>query len=297
MASSITSSTKSQYASSWKSWWNYCIKHNLDFYNVKENDLLNFLSDCYNKGSNYGTLNCHRSAIAFISTNNKIGDSDKLKRFFKGVFKLRPVFPKYNVTWDPNIVFNYYNDLPNDNLNLEMLTRKLVILLALASGQRTQTLSLIRISNIKKLNDRVIITITDIIKTSGIGRIQPIINLPYFLANTKICPATTLNVYIDKTSTHRTPDSDKLLLTFKKPYRSATSQTIARWIKKTLAECGVDTNMFSAHSTRHASTSAAFRSGISVDVIRRTAGWSAQSSVFANFYNRPIQNCVNSLIN
>ncbi|RVE44042.1 hypothetical protein evm_011340 [Chilo suppressalis] len=44
----------------------------------------------------------------------------------------------------------------------------------------------------------------------------------------------------------------------------------------------------SAHSTRHAATSTASRIGVSVDVIRKTAGWCQSSSVFAKFYNREI---------
>ena len=47
--------------------------------------------------------------------------------------------------------------------------------------------------------------------------------------------------------------------------------------------------MSSSHSTRHAATSAAHQSGISLEVIRKTAGWTPQSQVFAKVYNRPIR--------
>ncbi|KAI8422105.1 hypothetical protein MSG28_009993 [Choristoneura fumiferana] len=85
----------------------------------------------------------------------------------------------------------------------------------------------------------------------------------------------------------RSNKDDKLLLTNKKP-RPASSQTIGRWIKQVLQESGINPNIFGAHSTRHATTSAASRAGISVEVIRKAAGWSDQSAVFANFYNRPV---------
>ena len=55
-----------------------------------------------------------------------------------------------------------------------------------------------------------------------------------------------------------------------------------------LQECGIDTHEFTAHSTRHAATSAAFKKVVSVDVIRSTAGWTNESKVFAKFYNTPI---------
>ncbi|KAJ8909800.1 hypothetical protein NQ315_015320 [Exocentrus adspersus] len=53
-----------------------------------------------------------------------------------------------------------------------------------------------------------------------------------------------------------------------------------------LSESGIDTGQFKPHSTRHAATSAAFRKGISMDIICKAAGWS-QTSTFARFYNRP----------
>jgi len=46
--------------------------------------------------------------------------------------------------------------------------------------------------------------------------------------------------------------------------------------------------MYTAHSTRHAATSAASRRGLSVDAIHRAAGWGQHSHVFATFYNREV---------
>nr|CAH7741143.1 unnamed protein product [Callosobruchus chinensis] len=73
-----------------------------------------------------------------------------------------------------------------------------------------------------------------------------------------------------------------------KPIRNATAQTISRWIKTMLEKSGVDTNRYTAHSTRHASASAAARKGFSYDTIRTATGWTQKSQVFANFYQRPL---------
>ncbi|KAL0821366.1 hypothetical protein ABMA28_005954 [Loxostege sticticalis] len=250
---------------------------------IKADKATDFLSNCFQNGSSYGTLNNHRSAISLISLNS-IGSDDRIKRFFKGVFKLRPSYPRYTVTWDPIIVLDFLaNFYPNDTLSLEVLTKKLVVPLALATGHRTQTLSLIRIKNIQRFNDRIIINITDLIKTSSVGRSQPILDLPFFTERPSICPAKTLTTYMDISSNHRPANEEKLILTYKRPYHAATSQTLGRWIKQT-----IEANIFRSHSTRHAATSAACRAGISVDAIRKAAGWSQQSAVFANFYNRPV---------
>lgn len=287
MVSSISQNTRSQYNGSLKQWWEFCIQNNSDFFNVNVSSLLEFLTTCFKKGSSYGTLNNHRSAISLISLN-KVGEDMRVKRFFKGVFKLKPTFPRYDVTWNPSIVLDYLEKLQNNSINLETLTKKLVMLLALSTGQRIQTLSLIRISNIKSFGDRIVISITNLIKTSGVGKMQPSLNLPYFHQRPGICPASTLQKYLSMTSTIRSNSEDRLFVTHKKPHKAASSQSIGRWIKQTLSDSGIDTSIFGAHSTRHASTSAASRAGLSVDVIRKTAGWSAQSAVFANFYNRPI---------
>ncbi|CAD6241301.1 GSCOCG00002629001-RA-CDS, partial [Cotesia congregata] len=46
---------------------------------------------------------------------------------------------------------------------------------------------------------------------------------------------------------------------------------------------------FTAHSTRHASTSRAYEKGVTIEEIKKVAGWSQHSQVFAKFYNQPIQ--------
>ena len=81
---------------------------------------------------------------------------------------------------------------------------------------------------------------------------------------------------------------NKLFISFRRPHKEVGTQTISRWIKKVMCKSGIDVNIFSAYSTRHASTSAAKRSGVNIDQIRKTAGWSKDSETFARFYNRHV---------
>ena len=78
-------------------------------------------------------------------------------------------------------------------------------------------------------------------------------------------------------------DQDQLLLSYQKPHHPVTKDTLARWLRDILNKSGLDTELFGAHSTRSASTSAAARCGIPVDVIMKAAGWSAVST-FTRFY-------------
>lgn len=58
---------------------------------------------------------------------------------------LKPSKPKYALTWSPEPVIAYLASLwPHEALSLELLTRKLATLFILVSGQRVQTLALIR---------------------------------------------------------------------------------------------------------------------------------------------------------
>lgn len=287
---SLSKSTLSQYNVALKQWYLFCQINNFDCYNSPIKNIVTFLTEQFKKGASYGTLNSFRSALSLI-IGKETCNCDIISRFFKGVFKMKPVFPKYHTTWDPNIVLEYLSKIPNESAPLDSLVKKLVTLLALSTGQRVQTLSFIDLSCISNQNTYITITVNDILKTSMPNRRNPKLIIPFFAQNELICPAKTLTSYIERTNQYRNlPNTTKLILTVKKPIHNATSQTISRWIKQTLQESGVDVSVFTAHSTRHASTSAASRSGVSIDIIKRTAGWTGNSVCFAKFYNQPLLN-------
>ena len=273
---SLSDSTYAQYNTAFKKWFNFCLDHSVNPYNSSTKDILKFLSDQFNNGAAEGTLNSYRSAIALLQ--GPIGENFKIKRFFAGVKRLKPSLPKYDVTWDPQIVLDYISSMPdNINLTLLQLSKKLITLLVTA--HRMQTFSLIEVSNIEIISNKIInIKIPARIKTSGKNKVQPTLKIPFFKNNCEVCAAETLVYYLNKTKDLRL-DKKYLFIACKKPYSVVTS---------ILFEAGIDTNIFTAHSTRHASTSAAKRSGISLDIIRKTAGWSEQSLTFAKFYDRPI---------
>ena len=231
-------------------------------------------------------MNTYRSAVSLLSTE-KIGEDLLISRFFKGISKLRTPKPKYAFTWNVSIVLNYLRSLyPLCNLNLSHLTYKTVMLIALCTAHRTQTLANIRISNIKSTNTGLEIRIPELIKTSGCNRFQPLLLLPKYSQDQRLCVASTVIHYINVTKDLRLDDT--LFIAIVKPHKAVGAQTISRWIKIILDESGIDTSIFTAHSTRHASTSCAATKGVDLNVIRSTAGWTGASEVFGRFYNRPI---------
>lgn len=176
---------------------------------------------------------------------------------------------------------------PHDPVPLKIITKKLILLLALGTGHRAQTLASFRLSQIS-LGDKLIIRVPDRIKTSAPGRPQSYFRFSRFDSHESLCIVRLMEHYISRTKELRPPTCDFLFISLSKPFKGVTVQTISRWIKQGLGDCGVDITKFSAYSTRHASTSRAAEKGVTLDLIKRAAGWTGESQVFAKFYNRPI---------
>lgn len=294
---SVTEQTLKQYDRPIQRWKEFCRSNDVSLYEPSLIDLLTFFTYIFNTVKSFSSLNTHRAALSLI-LKKKFEDEAILRRFFKGASAEKPQQPKYKSIWDPEPVLNCLeNWFPHAEISMEMLTKKLVTLLALITGHRMQTISKIKISNIFVKKEIVEIRIDDKIKTSARNKEQPLLIIPFFVQNPKLCVASLIETYIVRTEKLREPDDDYLFLTFKKPYHTATTQSISRWVKTTLSQCGVDTNIFTAHSTRHASTSAAWRNGASIESIRTAAGWSERSSVFAKFYNKPLTSSCTTFAN
>lgn len=287
MLASLAVSTLKQYQVVLRQWSVFCGESDSDVFDANRSKVMQLLMKRFQEGASYGSLNTARSALSLIS-REKIGDDKEISRLLKGCFKLKPSAPKYSKTWDVAVVLSFLSKLyPLDNISLLELTKKTVTLLALCTGQRAQTLSKIKIKNIVKNEDGLEIRIDELIKTSGPGRSQPLLVIPYFLDNESICVASAVLKYIEVTecvNAHR----ESLFIAIRKPYKAVSAQTISRWIKQTLGDSGIDTAIFTAHSTRHAATSRAFNVGVDLDTIRRSAGWSKGSEMFARVYNRPV---------
>lgn len=249
--------------------------------------ILELLTQEFQEGASYGSLNSTRSAIALISERN-IAKDTAIQRFFKGVYNLRPSKPRYFYTRDPETVLTYLENLPtNKELGLRQLTEKTITLLALCTAHRLQTFALIQIDNICQRASGLEITIPDRIKTSRPKGFQPLLFLPFFAARPQICVASAIMCYLTKTKDIRTNEGN-LFLYFKKSHGAASMQTLARWIESCLFRAGVDRDQFSAYSTKHAAVSAATLKGVDLNTIRCVTGWSERSNVFAKFYNRPV---------
>ena len=74
-------------------------------------------------------------------------------------------------------------------------------------------------------------------------------------ANERICPVRNIVEYIKASGKFR--KSKNLLLIYYK-HEPKETQTISRYVKLTLKTAGINTKIFTTHSTRHASSTGKF---------------------------------------
>ncbi|KAL7291536.1 hypothetical protein TKK_0014792 [Trichogramma kaykai] len=181
--SSLCKSSLKQYDTCFKKWWSFCLKKKEDPFKKSISQVLIHLKDLYSTGASYSSLNCHRSSISLL-IGPEIGEDERIKRFLKGISKLRPPKPRYESTWNPKVVLDYFSSLPkNEELSFKQLSLKLITLLALITEHRIQTFTIIKRENIELHKKEIEIKIPDQIKTSAAGRAQPVLILPYFKKN------------------------------------------------------------------------------------------------------------------
>ena len=162
------------------------------------------------------------------------------------------------------------------------------MVLALLSGQRYQTILKQSLSSMKLGSSVCLFQTTSLLKQSRRGHHLAPIELMAYPSNSKLCTVAVLREYLARTQDLR-EDQDQLLLSYQKPHHPITKDTLARWLRDIPNKSGVDAELFSAHSTRSASMSAAARCGLPVDVIMEAAGCSV--STFTRFYKKaPEQN-------
>jgi len=194
-------------------------------------------------------------------------------RFTKGVFESRPVLPKYSETLDVKRVFSYLQTLhPLESLTLKDLTHKLVMLLALLSGQRRQTLHSLSVSDMKLSPDKCVFVVKTLLKTSRPDRHISSLEFVAYQPDPRLCVVNYMLEYVKRTSVFR-QGASQLLLSYKKPNKPVSADTVSNWIKHVLSKSGISTSLFSVHSTRSASTSSVKATQIPLDTIMRSAGW------------------------
>lgn len=117
-------------------WWIFCQEPQIPSFLPEVDQVLNFLFQEVQNIGFYSTFNIERSAISLIS-DKAIGNHLLIKRFAKDISVIKPQRPHYDFIWDPApVITKLAKIFPYDLFTLETVTKKLILLLALGSGQR-----------------------------------------------------------------------------------------------------------------------------------------------------------------
>ena len=210
LLSALRKNTKCSYTQYIKKWEMYAHKEGLHKISPTLEQALNFLSYLYQCGLSYSAICTARSALSsFLQITDcpNFGSNRFTKLFIKGIFELRPNLPKYQSIWNVDIVLNYLEKLsPVNNICLKNLTFKLITLIALLSGQRCQTLSLLKLSEMALSDNKCIFHVQSLLRQSRSGKHLHPIELISFPVNKNLCIITTLKEYISRSSVLRSGD-------------------------------------------------------------------------------------------
>ena len=220
-----------------------------------------------------------------------VGQHPLACQVMKGIFQKKPPLPRYSAIWDVPKVLIFIRSLgDNESLSLKHLSEKLVVLLALTSADQGSELAAHDLRFRKFHPEGAEFNLSELTKSVHVGKNLKSSFHSSFPQDKLLCPCECLKVYESLTSTFRPVDPaqpNKLFLAIIRPHKPVKSATLVHWIKNLLVKSGIDSNIFTAHSTRGAASSTAARAGMSVSDILRVADWSSDNT-FQRFYYKPV---------
>ena len=217
-----------------------------------------------------------------------VGCNATIIRFMKGVYNLRLTEVRYCKTWDVSKVLVFLRKLtPVRFLSLKDLTLEMIMLIALSSACRTQSLQLLGIDNMVKGAKCFTLFYSGLLKQSRPGYNEAFLELFSYPPDMRLCVIFVLNDYLSRTGKLR-GNCKKLFISYVKPFGPVSRGTISRWLKTVMSSLGIDLKSYSSHSIRSAVVSKAYQHAIPVEKIMQRAGWT-NARTFAKNYKKPIE--------
>ena len=196
-----------------------------------------------------------------------------------------------HTTWDIQQVLDYWQCQPsNQKLNLTQLARKTVMLILLSTCRWKNELLSLSVKHMYIFPQCITFYLMKLPKTFTQG--TPDENTRWLSVrqadqsvDNNLCPVRALTVYLAKT--RRIQSSDSVFVTSTPPYSAIKPMTLNSWILQSMKQAGIDTSLYTAYSTRHASSSGALKKGMPLDEVLRLGCWKTPST-FIKHYNLPI---------
>ena len=285
----LSKSTKSTYKAPWKRWCGWCAKREIDPISTTVENIANYLAE-EQKRVGFSWLGITRSAISAYHNaidGKPVGQHPLIADIMASALSDKPPVPKYVDTWNVDVVLNYLQDLgPNVSLTQKQLTLKVTMLMALVSACRGQELKVLNLENMVRSRDKVTFYITERTKSYKHRPLTTVVFNQYEHSE-NLDVVACINAYIVATQAQRDTDAktSQFLISYQDPHEPIGTATIARWLRTVMEEAGVNTKIYTPHSTRSAATSKAKCKGMTTKLILDTVNWS-NARTFQRFYDR-----------
>ena len=285
--------TQAAYNGPWRKWVGWCNRQQVNPLQASVGNIVNFLSDMFDLGMEYSTLNRYRSALSAYHPRiegSKVGKHPIVVQLLKGAFNDRPPMPRYTSSWDVNKVLKFVRKMgANEQMPMSDLSMKLACLMALTSVARGSELHKLDPQLMMEQDGMVEFKVAGLTKTKRPQAPHFSVRFTKYEKDVSLDVVTCLKVYLDRTQAWRLSSASKghLFLSFIKPHKPVVACSIARWLKTVMAKSGIDTSIYKAHSTRMAATSKAKAQGLSTGQIVKRANW-ASASTFHKYYHRKV---------
>ncbi len=264
-------------------------------------DVLKFLQHLFSKGLQYKTICVYRSMLSNIlppSSGRKVGEMPQVIRFLKGVFNSRPPRKMLTPEWDLPLVLNVLSAAPFEPLksaSLKLVSFKFCFLLALTTARRVSDVSKLAIGDHCRVQKgKVTFLPTTLAKADDPSHFQQEVVIRSFKEKL-LCPVRALKWYLKKTETIRGEGGDAMILLrcLNSPYRPPSSQTVSRWLVRTIKMAyeihpHLPKGRARAHSLRAVAPNWAHFKGASKRDILQAADWRRETT-FIKHYQRHIK--------
>uniref|UniRef100_A0A7M5VAT9 Core-binding (CB) domain-containing protein n=1 Tax=Clytia hemisphaerica TaxID=252671 RepID=A0A7M5VAT9_9CNID len=224
--------TRANYESAWGKWVRWCGEKKANPNECDLNLVLDYLASLYEKGYEYRTINCHRSAISAYHgkvDGFDVGKHPKVCSLLTGIFNQRPPKPRYLFVWDVDQVLGYLESLPeNETLSDQLLNLKLTALLFLTSSGRCHEICYLDIRYKVKTSNSFKFYFSKVTKSWIQGKPPPVLEFKAFSSMKRMCVVSCLSDYLERTKEWRGDgQKNQLLLSHLNPHNEVKSSTIS----------------------------------------------------------------------
>lgn len=302
LSASWRSGTQRDYRCKFRQFSSWCLERQINPYGASLSQCANFLTYLFDKGLKYRTIAGYRSMLSVVLPpidKIPIGQHPYVIRLLRGVFNTRPPMYKLLPEWDLLLVLEQLKTAPFEPMKdarLKFVTWKTVFLVAITTFRRCSDLRALQLGEGAVNVQRTGLTFVrqGLSKQDRANHHKSTIFVPALPGNKLLDPKRAVGHYLRRTEAFRhvgDVDETKLFLSYVKPHKPVSSQTISKWIVNTIKFAYKSHNKsvsnVKAHSTRAVGPSWAIYRGATVNNVMNSADWSKETT-FTKHYLKSV---------